>query len=559
MASNSLPSGENYIANHIQDTNACSICLCSFDEQHVPARLAGPHGCNHIFGSECIKVWLQSRSRRGEPDNFNKCPVCRTHLFPSEESDNEDDEDYQDGPQAAQSTPSVQQTQTQARTHMTVESFGDPQCLNTAYLLMKYIVDGFDDDPNYSDEFIRECVDDALQELAEEKNVLVIIEDGDQLWPRIICAIRRLALERNVIEMLPAPIPLRCVQVIADEVQWHFPNSSFNYGDLVNPFRLAELYPSFGGPTIIPNICCDRDLARWVVRSLNHWLCASTGPLGHQMSDSELRGPIKRWHLDELAYRLEDEDCDALLDVLHKLRRILHEKGRLDVEPEIDYWVNEVSNACKWPSFNETPGPCTVNINPTAKLRTNGVLFMPVARKFGAYYVDIESSEDQQLICSFVNSLCQLLFENASSIPRTDNHIRQCVTHAMSPNSRVTPLILLDDASDRLVTAIKAVIDICKPPVTQISTAVSSSLDWPWDGLWYTIEVHAFNPCGVYVTFLLFNLVLFTFYTYQKAHEVTIYEIDHRVVPYSSRTTVTQTGLRDHAISQTRSWRMTFF
>jgi hypothetical protein len=331
--------------------------------------------------------------------------------------------------------------------------------------LMKYIADSFGcehpySNSNFSDEFIRELIDDALHDLAEEEDTLITIKDGDWLWPRIIRAVRRLVREQDAVRMFSIPTLLRCVQIMTNEVQWQFPNFPFDFGELVDPQRLATLYPGFGGPSDHVNICCDRDLARWVVRSINHWLCVNFSPLERRMGNSELGGPIKRWLSDNMLVNPLDEGFDALLEVLHKLRRTLHEKGRIEVELEVDHWVNEFSDAFSWSLFNETTLPGTVNIDRDRGPNRSGTLFMPVSHNFGAFYVNIEGLRDQQLICNVVSDLCQWLSPCASTIPRTDKFIEEAVRNSMSANSRVTPLVLLDYTLERLLTAIRAVIDM---------------------------------------------------------------------------------------------------
>ena len=157
MASNNLPSREDYIANHLLETDICRICTSAFDEEHVSARLAGPHGCNHVFGSECIKTWLRSA---GESANINRFPMCRTLFFRSSGNTNGDDQNNQSQPQVISSPPLHEQIQNRP---MIVESFDNLECLNFAYLLMKYIADSFECehghiDTIFSDEFIRELV-----------------------------------------------------------------------------------------------------------------------------------------------------------------------------------------------------------------------------------------------------------------------------------------------------------------------------------------------------------------------------------------------------------------
>lgn len=52
----------------------CSICLCAFNSNNSteqPRRLP----CTHIFGSECLAVWLS---------DHHTCPLCRAVLFPQE-------------------------------------------------------------------------------------------------------------------------------------------------------------------------------------------------------------------------------------------------------------------------------------------------------------------------------------------------------------------------------------------------------------------------------------------------------------------------------------------
>ncbi|KAF2250509.1 hypothetical protein BU26DRAFT_562489 [Trematosphaeria pertusa] len=53
--------------------SVCSICQEVFNEDHEPVCLK-PRG--HVFGRECILVWLDS----GRP-NANTCPMDRTELF----------------------------------------------------------------------------------------------------------------------------------------------------------------------------------------------------------------------------------------------------------------------------------------------------------------------------------------------------------------------------------------------------------------------------------------------------------------------------------------------
>ncbi|KAJ4340906.1 hypothetical protein N0V87_002260 [Didymella glomerata] len=271
---------------------------------------------------------------------------------------------------------------------------------------MKYIADSFGcehpySNSNFSDEFIRELINDALHDLAEEEDTLITIEDGDWLWPRIIRAVRRLVREQDAVRMFSIPTLLRCVQIMTNEVQWQF-----------------------------------------------------------RMGNSELGGPIKRWLSDNMFVNPLGEGLDALLEVLHKLRRTLHEKGRIEVELEVDHWVNEFSDAFSWPLFNETTLPGTVNIDRDRGPNRSGTLFMPVSHNFGAFYVNIEGLRDQQLICNVVSDLCQWLSPCASTIPRTDNFIEEAVRNSMSANSRVTPLVLLDYTWERLLTAIRAVIDM---------------------------------------------------------------------------------------------------
>ncbi|KAF2870878.1 hypothetical protein BDV95DRAFT_638924 [Massariosphaeria phaeospora] len=55
----------------------CSICLDPYDAtEHRAVRVAGTHGCTHIFGAQCLMDWFQSGAT-----NRHSCPCCR-RAFP---------------------------------------------------------------------------------------------------------------------------------------------------------------------------------------------------------------------------------------------------------------------------------------------------------------------------------------------------------------------------------------------------------------------------------------------------------------------------------------------
>lgn len=103
---------EQWLDNHLEVVEKCSICLEPFDSIHCPARITGVKSakqCGHIFGGKCIREWMSSGWHN---DNAGKCPLCRVTYFRHErefqddatdefwteeaEEDNEDDEEVPD-------------------------------------------------------------------------------------------------------------------------------------------------------------------------------------------------------------------------------------------------------------------------------------------------------------------------------------------------------------------------------------------------------------------------------------------------------------------------------
>jgi hypothetical protein len=73
----SLPTRSRWVRNHFEVLAECSICFERFDHRgHAPARLTGQNSCSHIFGSSCLRRWVES-----DHENANKCPSCRRVLF----------------------------------------------------------------------------------------------------------------------------------------------------------------------------------------------------------------------------------------------------------------------------------------------------------------------------------------------------------------------------------------------------------------------------------------------------------------------------------------------
>ncbi|KAF2243269.1 hypothetical protein BU26DRAFT_554809 [Trematosphaeria pertusa] len=83
-----LPSKNEYLANQIDVISDCSICHEGFDDEHRPARLSGQNSCHHVFGSTCLRRWLES----DEPA-ANKCPMCRKILYHQNEGEERGDEE----------------------------------------------------------------------------------------------------------------------------------------------------------------------------------------------------------------------------------------------------------------------------------------------------------------------------------------------------------------------------------------------------------------------------------------------------------------------------------
>ena len=202
MASHNLPSREEYIANHVTVIDTCNICLQPFDTEHIPARLSGTNSCHHVFGSTCIKKWLTTTN-----DNANKCPTCRTRLYYLIEGFDGDDRDYFDNHRQ--------------RSNIIVGSFGSPPDLKTAYTLTELIIDSFDQPSDHSQVHIRTCIEDALQNMAQQDNILIAVEE-EGMWPMIIGAVRMILDEWSGISLFQHPPLLRCVQIMVNEPQWRF-------------------------------------------------------------------------------------------------------------------------------------------------------------------------------------------------------------------------------------------------------------------------------------------------------------------------------------------------
>ena len=84
-----LPTKTVYLANQIDILRECTICHDPFDDtDHAPARLTGEGSCHHVFGSSCLKIWMES-----EQPGANKCPYCRKVLFRREGEGDESDEE----------------------------------------------------------------------------------------------------------------------------------------------------------------------------------------------------------------------------------------------------------------------------------------------------------------------------------------------------------------------------------------------------------------------------------------------------------------------------------
>jgi hypothetical protein len=79
-----LPTFEEFVLNNQKVIAACDttcdmcyICQEPFDSEHAPTQIRSPNGeCQHVFGSTCIRFWLES-----DAHNANRCPCCRAVLF----------------------------------------------------------------------------------------------------------------------------------------------------------------------------------------------------------------------------------------------------------------------------------------------------------------------------------------------------------------------------------------------------------------------------------------------------------------------------------------------
>jgi hypothetical protein len=54
----------------------CPICYGEFDEAEMPVK---PTRCGHIFGKDCLKAYLNSKSATGIYQD--RCPQCRVVLY----------------------------------------------------------------------------------------------------------------------------------------------------------------------------------------------------------------------------------------------------------------------------------------------------------------------------------------------------------------------------------------------------------------------------------------------------------------------------------------------
>jgi hypothetical protein len=77
-STNSLPTRRQWQMNELNVLVECNLCFEEFYNHpgHAPARFIGPNSCNHVFGSSCLKRWVDSGNA-----NANKCPNCRRVLF----------------------------------------------------------------------------------------------------------------------------------------------------------------------------------------------------------------------------------------------------------------------------------------------------------------------------------------------------------------------------------------------------------------------------------------------------------------------------------------------
>lgn len=241
MTTRDLPLRDDFIANNIIVIDTCNICLEPFNTEHLPARLSGTNSCYHVFGSTCLKKWLTS-----ENDNANKCPTCRTLLYNMDNDEYNDYDDYSDdanyddddnynhddgynqyqgvannATQAMSATlyqPDQQYRQNpeNQQDDVTVTTMWDIDDLDTAYALLDAIVDCLGGPENCTSEHIRASVQEAIQEVAQRMDVIIIVEEF--MWLDIITAVRKLLAEWRVQRRFPSLIVR--LQIVGSELQW---------------------------------------------------------------------------------------------------------------------------------------------------------------------------------------------------------------------------------------------------------------------------------------------------------------------------------------------------
>lgn len=249
MASHNLPSRDEYIANNVTVIDTCNICLEPFNAQHIPARLSGMNSCHHVFGSSCLKTWLTTAN-----ENANKCPTCRNVLYyvPGEDSgDSEDDQDdtaQQDPGYDVNSATSLLPQQLNQQQAWYRGAWMHLMCidnLNTAYGLVRYLVDRLAEPGMYNEDRIKACVVSALNDVAHYHCVSICIQEDD--WEDMIGAVKVLFGEWRA---SGRPSYYRCLQIISWEVQWQFCDGHFDYG----PNPLVPAHDPHGPIIVGPSI-----------------------------------------------------------------------------------------------------------------------------------------------------------------------------------------------------------------------------------------------------------------------------------------------------------------